>query len=930
MFKFWQKSPKHPPPAARSPSSKQTPPHPSTAPAKEKEREREKPLPPPVPDTGALQGLGLSVPGGGEALDGLPGGLGGRGTGGGVEAGGGGGSGSRGQGSSSRRGSAVSPSTADARRSSAAGGAGDFTPSPAAQEGVERTTSPLSFSPSMASSAGGGGVVWQSPYGAFGGGSSGGERDPSQIYAPTTWSEMAHQELVVNVSSRERTRQEILWEVVASEERYVAELRSLVDLYANPLLHPLFSPSPNLQTTSPYLSPSSPLPPSTTPSSSPNPNTSASAASSSSASLPIAARFARSTGSLTSNSGSGNRPPIGGFADIPEIDSDPPSSSSAAAAQQQARKGSGGFLLGRSSLPALPTGAKHNTSVVSLDFAEQQPASGGSSGGMGGRLAASFGFGRTSTSSASSGPNAARHPLRPAPSSAKLHKSSSAAPAAAKAPPPLPEAMKAVLEATVEMLRGHEELSARLKDRWAKDFPLVRGLAGVWSDQPWFLQCYATYVVSLEPALSALDTLLPSAHSPSLNSYASKFARGGAKTREEKDDKKLAKVLMGLEEQAAEAGESSLSICLSKPLMRLGKLPLLMQALLYHTDPTTHEWEKTRAMALEVDALVRSIEDEKIEEEERERTRDILARIDGINDKALMAPRSSRVVLSETPAPDSRSSPSAGGLGRRKSVRKSSSGGGGKERSTADDWLITFSDVAIRAQKVGQTNIPGSFSREKEKQGKQGKTRKTGKLRNTYRFIRVERWENREPSDGGLDEMDGIRRAIPGEGGGRHPLSVSESEEEGEDDDIEVESRMSFRYDTDEPVLSSAVSSPSNPRRAFSPIHVKKPVNRSSPLAPTTAKFGTRLRVGSEDVSALRAPSPAGGRHRFDSPTLSSQLKASPGGGGGGGGRRAASTPAPAAAVPPRTVPPPTGGGMAHAKDESTFGLYSIWAAQDS
>lgn len=40
---------------------------------------------------------------------------------------------------------------------------------------------------------------------------------------------------------------------------------------------------------------------------------------------------------------------------------------------------------------------------------------------------------------------------------------------------------------------------------------------------------------------------------------------------------------MRLEEQAAEAGESSLGICLSKPLMRLGKLPLLMQALLYHT-----------------------------------------------------------------------------------------------------------------------------------------------------------------------------------------------------------------------------------------------------------------------------------------------------------------------------------------------------------
>lgn len=38
-------------------------------------------------------------------------------------------------------------------------------------------------------------------------------------------------------------------------------------------------------------------------------------------------------------------------------------------------------------------------------------------------------------------------------------------------------------------------------------------------------------------------------------------------------------------------------------------------------------------MALEIDALVRSIEDEKIEEEEREKSRDLLARIEGINDK---------------------------------------------------------------------------------------------------------------------------------------------------------------------------------------------------------------------------------------------------------------------------------------------------------
>ena len=38
---------------------------------------------------------------------------------------------------------------------------------------------------------------------------------------------------------------------------------------------------------------------------------------------------------------------------------------------------------------------------------------------------------------------------------------------------------------------------------------------------------------------------------------------------------------MTLEEAAHDAGESGLAICLSKPLMRLGKLPLLMQSIFY-------------------------------------------------------------------------------------------------------------------------------------------------------------------------------------------------------------------------------------------------------------------------------------------------------------------------------------------------------------
>lgn len=54
----------------------------------------------------------------------------------------------------------------------------------------------------------------------------GGGRD-TVITSPTTWSEMVSEDLVDNLSDRERTRQEVLFEVVASEERRVlSSLRS--------------------------------------------------------------------------------------------------------------------------------------------------------------------------------------------------------------------------------------------------------------------------------------------------------------------------------------------------------------------------------------------------------------------------------------------------------------------------------------------------------------------------------------------------------------------------------------------------------------------------------------------------------------------------------------------------------------------------------
>lgn len=131
--------------------------------------------------------------------------------------------------------------------------------------------------------------------------------------------------------------------------------------------------------------------------------------------------------------------------------------------------------------------------------------------------------------------------------------------------------------------------------RYTLDFSSYR-VHAEYVSQPWFLEVYARYIVSLEQALATLDSLLPSTHSPN-QPFSS---RTKAKSQSEKDEQRLAHVIMALEERAADEGESGLAICLSKPLMRLGKLPLLMQNLLYQSDAAaSFEWEKVSSLSVE-------------------------------------------------------------------------------------------------------------------------------------------------------------------------------------------------------------------------------------------------------------------------------------------------------------------------------------------
>jgi hypothetical protein len=79
-----------------------------------------------------------------------------------------------------------------------------------------------------------------------------------------------------------------------------------------------------------------------------------------------------------------------------------------------------------------------------------------------------------------------RHYLkgRAVPVAKKLHRPRGHMTSSSLLPPPIPEALKIVLEIIGnDMLKGHDALSIRLKDRYQEQYPLVRSLTDIWVDQ---------------------------------------------------------------------------------------------------------------------------------------------------------------------------------------------------------------------------------------------------------------------------------------------------------------------------------------------------------------------------------------------------------------------------------------------------------------
>lgn len=111
-------------------------------------------------------------------------------------------------------------------------------------------------------------------------------------------------------------------------------------------------------------------------------------------------------------------------------------------------------------------------------------------------------------------------------------------------------------------------------------------------------------------------------------------------------------------------------------------------------------------MVAEVQRIVRSIEDEKSSSEEREKTRDAWARIDGLEKaKQLMAPRPNRLLVSETNLTERKAAPS---VRERKSQHLL---GDILKKVKPDQWLVKFTDVTLLCEINGTTTLPMSTTK---------------------------------------------------------------------------------------------------------------------------------------------------------------------------------------------------------------------------
>ncbi|KDQ60707.1 hypothetical protein JAAARDRAFT_123935 [Jaapia argillacea MUCL 33604] len=700
----------------------------------------------------------------------------------------------------------------------------------------------------------------------------------SRILAAASWSEGAEEDLVSNLGPRERTRQEVLWEIVASEERYVTELIKMKETFIEPLLHPFSaSPvsSPTLQDYDDYARVDSPQ--------------------ESIDHLPIASRFLSpvSFRSDTPTAASAiaprkdDTPNIDGESLETDEDDEVDDRLGSGYPSSRQKPGGGASNLNHPRSPYGTSSAKSGTRGVvpfpsrshhSLPPPPRANQLNSSTHSLTRQSVAGEKEKEAERKNITSPKGVLRKIKRSTPTPANIVTNG------AVPPHQLPEDLRRCLEVIESsVLDGHIKLSDGLRKRYDEQYPLVRSLADVFVSNSHILHGYAQYVLHLERALEQVDDALSTA-------YAAKKP----KKQDATDWMKVCKFLQKLEESASEKGETGLAISLSKPFQRLLKYPLLFQNLLFHTDPSTFEYESTLQMVAEVETIVRSIEDEKIQKEERDKTRDVFARIEGLDKvKQLAAPKPSRILMEERqimPGSDQSTStpPAAGSTTKVKGktsfkrlsdvLQSNSSGIGGKK----DLWLVVFNDVVLRCQRTGQTSLPlvsATNSRVNSLPEFQGKAKyaTTGrrgaqtKPRNLYKFLKIETWDIGsvvQPREGVVTMEDVVRSRAQVISGVPQPRIVPMPDDDDKDDldsdDSDRKSKMSFSYwgadkiTIQKPVVKSRQMGP-GARRA-SPIGTTAYARESS----ANAKFGTRLVSGESPnpnrPSSRRTQATPGGR----------------------------------------------------------------------
>ncbi|UZJ57321.1 hypothetical protein CBS101457_006641 [Exobasidium rhododendri] len=650
---------------------------------------------------------------------------------------------------------------------------------------------------------------WTSKVNSNGSNSQGWASNGAKSIGGPSWSEMTQEDLVSNLGARERTRQEVLWEIVASEERYIKELERTKDLYLDALLRPVrFSP---------------PQTPSVSDVANIRPRNSVSLENSGSGDLPIAARFMGadygSEDATTSATTTSKRKKE------VEVRSKGMSSSRQATVESNAVPAATSNAVSPQRISTTKTSTPKRWSNSRMGSTNGEPVS------------SQTGYGILQGSGLSV---------------------------------PLPSSLQITLEAIYSgLLEGHTLLFEALRKRYEEQWPLVRSLADVFAKYSYVLATYKDYVIHLERALDSLE-----------EASLMERAMRGKRLKKEKLTMTvgLGRAVASLESAALERGECSLAIFLAMPFQRLLKYPLLFQNLLFHTDASTFEFESTVKMVVDVEVMIRSIEDEKADKEERDKTLDAFARIDGIKDKALLRPKRDRILVEETAlyeenprraisesnngseaieggitnspnkmdnmnSVNSANSTSSrtlrAALKSKRSYRRLSDFLSIEDRqnqstkapnmgSKRDIWILRFSDVELKCQRVGVTALPlvssvilqeqqtshresgqydagttgmteeeikikEEFKRTKESRERMKILRNTtlrSKTRNLYKFIAVTSWKQSEKERGKEEEeryLDGLST----------PHEVDEEEQE-EDEDEEEDEEGGVDEDMDE------------------------------------------------------------------------------------------------------------------------------------